>query len=103
MPIRDVLVDRIGGVLTDNLNEFDFDAVDAMVRVNYERKAKDENAAVAPDDKRAVLAFTLELPDETASARTVLMNFVMSCGARSTPAGRIWSASSTACRWWSSN
>jgi hypothetical protein len=67
-PIRDVLVDRLGQVLTDNLNEFDFDTVDAMVRVNYERRAWDEFGEVAPDDKRALLGFTLELPDETATA-----------------------------------
>lgn len=66
-PIHDVLVDRLGQVLMDNLNEFDFDAVDAMVRVNYERKAE--------DDKPVVLGFTLELPDETASARIVIDEF----------------------------
>src|SRR5437867_3515065 len=74
-PIRDVLVGRIDHVLMDNLNEFDFDTVDAMVRVNYERKARDENGEVAPDDKRAILGFTLELPDETASLREAVDEF----------------------------
>jgi len=51
----------------DNLNEFDFDAVNAMIQVNYERKAEDR--------KNVVLGFSLELPEETQSTRIVIDEF----------------------------
>ena len=75
-PIRDVLVDRIGGVLMDNLNEFDFDAVDRMVSINYERVPIDGDGNPVAGVTRRLLGFTLELPDETASHQIVIDEFV---------------------------
>lgn len=71
-PILDALIERINRVLTDNLNEFDSHAVEEMVRINYERKQLIVNGEHQGNDGRVVLGFTLDLPDETASARTVI-------------------------------
>ncbi len=75
-PIRDVLTERISRVLSDNLNEFDFYAIERMVRVNYERRPPLVDGEIPPSGQLAVSGFTLELPDETASARTVIDDFV---------------------------
>jgi hypothetical protein len=75
-PIHDVLVERISRVLTDNLNEFDADAVEQMVQVKYERRTHPSNAEVPQNVIRSVMGFTLDLPEETASPRIVIDEFV---------------------------
>lgn len=74
--IRGVLSERIGGVLADNFNEFDFDAIDQIVRVNFERRPLRVNGTTIPAVDRVVLGFTLDLPDGTTSTRTVVDQFV---------------------------
>ena len=73
--IHNVLTERICSVLSDNMNDFDDDTVEQMVRINYERRPPLSNGEVPPTVQRTVLGFTLELPDETESARTVIDDF----------------------------
>lgn len=74
-PIREVLVERIDGVLMDNLNQFEFDAVDRMVSINYERVPTDGDGNPVAGVTRRLLGFSLELPDETASPQIVIDEF----------------------------
>src|SRR5262245_5124412 len=70
-PILDILRDRLRVVLEANLNDVEEDALSGMILTNFER-VQPENADGAA---RAVLGFSLELPDETASIREVVKEF----------------------------
>jgi hypothetical protein len=67
--------DRLRDVLTDNLNEFDDDTIARMIIFNFERKGKPVADEAGIARYRSVLGFTLELPDETTSARAVVDEF----------------------------
>lgn len=73
--IREILSERLGTVLTDNLNEFEEQMLRSMIAVNFERTSEPAENASDNETKRAVLAFTLELPDESASPRIVIDEF----------------------------
>ncbi len=74
-PIREILVERLSQVLADNLNVFDDEAVERMVRVSFERRHEAAGAEIGADNQPVVTGFTVELPDETASAQTVINDF----------------------------
>ena len=73
--IHTILLERLREVLTDNLNEFDDDATARMLLLNFERSAEPVTDEASVTRRRTVLGFTLELPDETASARMVIDEF----------------------------
>jgi hypothetical protein len=73
--IREILLDRLRDVLTANLNEFDDDAIAQMLLLNFERNGKPVTNEAGALCCRTILGFTLELPDETEYARTVVDEF----------------------------
>jgi hypothetical protein len=74
--IRDILLGRLLEVLTDNLNEFDIDVADRMISLTFERSGPMQFHRSGPLLRaRSLLGFALELPDDTASARTVVDDF----------------------------
>lgn len=70
--IRDVLAK----VLEDNLNEFDGEAIERMVIPSLERRGDYVVGADGDEFRRVLFGFTLDLPEETASMRTVVDEFV---------------------------
>lgn len=70
-PILGVLRDRLRVVLEANLNDVEEDAIVRMVLTNFERMQPGN----ADGATRAILGFSLELPDETASIRDVVSEF----------------------------
>ncbi len=74
--IVEVIRDALAKVLEDNLNEFDGEAVERMVVPGLERHS---GYRVGEDGieilRRVLFGFTLDLPDETASMRTVVDEF----------------------------
>lgn len=71
-PILGILCERLHEVLEANLNDVEDDALVDSVRINFERSLP-ANADGAPP--RAVLGFSLELTEETASIREVVDEF----------------------------
>src|SRR5260370_12735849 len=70
-----VLRDCLAKVLQDNLNEYDTETVERMVLVRSERiggEVDDENGGRY---RRVFLGFSVDLPDETDSARVVVDEF----------------------------
>jgi hypothetical protein len=76
VPIHFQLSERLHQVLIGNLNEFDFETVERMLRINYIRGEPLDEKEKVPTQKRAICGFTLELPDETASPLLVTDNFI---------------------------
>lgn len=76
VPLHFQLSERIRQVLTDNLNEYDFETAERMVRINYIRGEPLAESGTPPPPQRAICGFTLELPDEIASKQTVIDDFV---------------------------
>lgn len=70
-PILGILRERLREVFEANLNDVDDDALARMVRTNFQRP-QPESIDGPP---RTVLGFSLELPEETASAREVVDEF----------------------------
>jgi hypothetical protein len=75
--IGDILLDRLRGVLTDNLNEFDDEATARMLTLHVERCGRTLTNEAGVTRCRTVLGFTLELPDETESVRSVVDEFAV--------------------------
>jgi hypothetical protein len=71
-PILDILRERLREVLEANLNDVEGDALAQMVQINFQRSLP-ANANAAPP--RALLGFSLELTEETASIREVVDEF----------------------------
>lgn len=69
--VIEVLRERLRSALEANLNDVEDDALDRMVRTNFERPQPE----TADGTSRAVLGLSLELPDETASIREVVDEF----------------------------
>jgi len=70
-PILGILRERLCEVLEANLNDIEEDALRRMVRTNFERGRPADGAKPA----RALLSFTVDLPEETASIRIVIDEF----------------------------
>ena len=70
-PVIGILRERLRESLEANLNDVEEDALARMVRTTFQR-AQPANANGRP---RAVLGFSLELPDETASIREAVDEF----------------------------
>lgn len=70
-PILDILRERLRESLEANLNDVEDDALASMVRSTFERA----QPANADGMVRAVLGFSLELPEETESVREVVDEF----------------------------
>jgi hypothetical protein len=70
-PILGVLRGRLREALEANLNDVEEDALGRMVRTIFQRSQPDGDDGLP----RAVLGFSLELPDETASVREVVDEF----------------------------
>ena len=70
-PILGILRERLRESLEANLNDVEDDALWRMVQTTFERSRPAEGAKPA----RALLSFGVELPDETASLRTVIDEF----------------------------
>ena len=62
-------------VLEDNLNEFDIEAIERMVVPSLERRGGNMVGEDGDEFRRVLFGFTLDLPDETASMRTVVDEF----------------------------
>lgn len=73
--IREILHERLHGVLEDSLNEFNHETTSRMLRVNFERNDSPITDAQGVTRTRTVLVFSVQLPDETASLRTVVDEF----------------------------
>ena len=80
--IVEIIRDCLTGVLDDNLNEFDNEAIQQMVIPRLGRPGDE----MADDDskpcRRVLFGFALDLPDETASIRLVVDEF---CEGLNTP------------------
>ena len=73
--LRQVLTDLLFKALEDNLNEFDEETVARMVVLRHARNGNelpDENGV---NTQHKLVFFAVELPDETASAQTVIEDF----------------------------
>ena len=73
--VRQRLTDLLARVLQDNLNEFDADVVDQMIQFRHTRDSErltDDSGATTP---HLLVGFTLELPEETTSAKAVVREF----------------------------
>jgi hypothetical protein len=73
--IQKTVVEQLAKALEDNLNDFDDDDVDGMLRVTHRRDANahfDENGAAL---SHAIVGFSVELPDEVAQVETVVSEF----------------------------
>jgi hypothetical protein len=73
--IVEVIRDALSKVLEDNLNEFDGEAVERMVVPGLERRCDYVVWEDGDEFRRVLFGFTLDLPDETASMRTVVDEF----------------------------
>ena len=76
MSIHEMLLDLLRNVLAANLNEFDDDATARMLIPNFERRGKSTVSEAGVSRCRTALGFTLELPDDTLSARAVIDDFL---------------------------
>lgn len=75
--LRKVLTDLLATVLEDNLNDFDEEIVARMIVLRHERNGNeltDENGGTTT---YRLVGFAVELPDETASAQTVIKEFTV--------------------------
>lgn len=71
-----VIRDCLAKVLADNLNEFDHEAVERMIIPRVERLGEADVDVNSNVFHRALFGFALELPEETASPRMVVDEFV---------------------------
>lgn len=75
MSIHDILTDRIGRVLADNLNEVDSNTLRRIIGISFERNISQSNGEAVSPEHQILLSFTIDLPDETESIRTVVDEF----------------------------
>ena len=68
-PILGILCECLRNVMEANLNDVEADALTRMVRINFQRPLP---ANADGGEPRAVLGFSLELAEETASIREVV-------------------------------
>ncbi|MBI5937766.1 MAG: Abi family protein [Betaproteobacteria bacterium] len=73
--IVEVIRDVLSKVLEDNLNEFDGEAVERMVVPSLERPGDYLVGGDGDEFRRVLFGFTLDLPEETGSIRTVVDEF----------------------------
>lgn len=73
--IVELIRDTLSKVLEDNLNEFDGEAVVRMVVPGLKRRGDYVVGEDGDEFQRVLFGFTLDLPDETASMRTVVDEF----------------------------
>lgn len=73
--IMSVLLDRLREVLANNLNEFDDESTARMLSLNSPRSGSQILDEAGLTRTRTVLGFALDLPEETASQRTVVDEF----------------------------
>jgi hypothetical protein len=66
-----LLCERLRAALEANLNDVEDDALDRMVRTNFERSQSESTDGT----RRSVLGFALDLPDDTALMRDVVDEF----------------------------
>jgi hypothetical protein len=73
--VRTILEEVLTRVLEDNFNEFSPDEVAQMIVFGHQRLGKEENDNAGNNYQNIVLGFSLELPEETNEAQTVLDEF----------------------------
>ena len=73
--VVEVIRETLAKVLEDNLNEFDSEAVERMVIPRVRRFCDYVTGEDGGDNHRALFGFALDLPEETASPRTVVDEF----------------------------
>ena len=73
--IKQILVDLLYNVLTDNLNDVDSETVDVMIRCQHERYVCDTTNEHGEASRQELLGFSLDLPDETAQMQAVVDDF----------------------------
>jgi len=74
--IKNLLIEKIEQVLEDNLNEFDQAQIEQFIVPNLFRLCGDSYIDVhGVEFGRTILGFQLNLPDETVSAETVIIDF----------------------------
>ncbi len=73
--IRQGLTDLLARVLQDNLNEFDADVVDQMIQFRHARDGEQLTDTSGATAWHVLIGFTLELPEETTSAKAVVQEF----------------------------
>ena len=74
--VRQGLTDLLARVLQDNLNEFDADVVDQMIQFRHARDGEQLTDDSGATTLHLLIGFTLELPEETTSAKAVVQEFV---------------------------
>ena len=73
--IRQGLTDLLARVLQDNLNEFDMDVIDQMIQFRHARDGEQLTDDSGATTLHILIGFTLELPEETTSAKAVVQEF----------------------------
>ncbi len=73
--IRRTLTDLLVGVLENNLNEFDADAVDQMIQFRHARHGEKPTDDDGMEASHILVGFALEIPEETASVEAVVEEF----------------------------
>ena len=73
--VRQGLTDLLARVLQDNLNEFDTDVIDQMIQFRHARDGKRLTDDSGATTLHILIGFTLELPEETTSAKAVVQEF----------------------------
>ena len=73
--IRRVLTNLLAGVLENNLNEFDTDAVDQMIQFRHVRDSEESADDNGVTNYHRLVSFSLDLPEEAPSAEAVVQEF----------------------------
>jgi hypothetical protein len=73
--MKQVLVELLGKVLEDNLNDFEAETVTEMIRLRCERAGEESTDDNGDASRHMTACFTLDLPDEVAQADIVIEEF----------------------------
>jgi len=87
--IRQILIDTLTLSLQDNYDEFEPDTVEQMIIFQTQRIANPSTNEDGNTTQTIILGFTLDLPEETNEAHTVLKDLVTALTEETTPISHI--------------
>ena len=73
--VKETIYECLFKVLDDNLNEFDSESIKRMIVLRAQREGNDVTEENSEPFRRMLIGFALDLPEETASMRTVVDEF----------------------------
>lgn len=73
--IRQIIIDKLTTSLHDNYDEFEPDTVEQMIIFQTQRTANQSTSEDGNTIQTIILGFTLDLPEETSEAHTVVEDF----------------------------